>query len=59
MMPVEQTCPQCRGRFIGSDVVGLPCPSCMDMSNETLLEMLAAMNQMYYQEETDDRQSTS
>lgn len=58
MIPVEQTCPKCRGRFMGSDVVGLSCPSCMEMSDETLTVMLAAMNQMYYQEEDNDRPST-
>lgn len=59
MIPVEQTCPKCRGRFVGSDVVGFPCPSCMEMDDQTLADVLAAMNQMYYQEEEDyDRPRT-
>lgn len=60
MIPVEQTCPKCGTRFMGSDVVGLPCHYCMGLSDETLAEMLSAMNQMYYQpeEETNDRPRT-
>jgi len=56
MIPVEQTCPKCGSRFMGSDIVGLPCTSCMDLTEQSLLETLAAMNQMYYQEEeTNDK----
>jgi hypothetical protein len=51
MIPVEQTCPKCHIRFLGSDVVGLPCPSCMGMSGQSITEALAAMNQMFYEEE--------
>lgn len=57
MIPVHQECPQCRGWFMGSDIVGLPCPYCMGMNEQSLTEALAAMNQMYYQpeEETNDK----
>lgn len=59
MIPVEQTCPKCHERFMGSDVIGFPCPSCMGLTGETIAEMLSSMNQMFYQEEEDDRQRTS
>lgn len=59
MIPVEQTCPKCRGRFMGSDVVGFPCPSCMGIDEQSLIEALAAMNQMYYLEEENDRPRTN
>jgi Zn finger protein HypA/HybF involved in hydrogenase expression len=29
MLPVEQTCPKCHNRFIGSDMIGFPCPDCL------------------------------
>lgn len=28
VMPVEQTCPSCGQRFMGSDAIGDPCPDC-------------------------------
>lgn len=29
MLPVEQTCPTCHTRFMGSDMVGDPCLGCI------------------------------
>jgi len=58
MLPVEQTCPKCHGRFMGSDVIGYPCPSCTGISEQSLIEALTSMNQMYYQEEENDRPRT-
>lgn len=28
VMPVEQTCPKCHNRHMGSDVLGMPCFEC-------------------------------
>lgn len=39
MIPVEQTCPKCGGRFVGSDIVGYPCPPCSG-ENSALTEAL-------------------
>lgn len=60
MVPIEQKCPQCGDWFMGSDIVGLPCMSCMGISNQSLSEILAEMNQMFYQEEeNNDRPATN
>lgn len=36
MIPVEQTCPKCGTRFMGSDIIGYPCFSCgiVEMAEE-------------------------
>jgi DnaJ-class molecular chaperone len=51
MIPISQTCPQCSGQFIGSDIIGHPCPSCQGLDSSAITAALLAMNQMYNQEE--------
>jgi hypothetical protein len=51
MVPVEQTCPSCHRRHLGSDIVGLPCANCMGI-NETAL--MQALNQMRFIEEENE-----
>lgn len=55
MVPVEQTCPKCKARFMGSDMVGDPCPSCQFGWNY-MSALNEAINQMSYEEkdEADD-----
>lgn len=45
-IPVEQTCPECRGRFVGSDIVGLPCPNCQGFDQAALDRAVAALTSM-------------
>jgi hypothetical protein len=54
MRPVEQTCPKCQGRFLGSDVIGFPCEPCLQLDPKSFAEAIATMNQMYYQEKEND-----
>jgi hypothetical protein len=42
---------------MGSDVIGFPCPPCMEIDERTFAEIMASMNQMYYQEEEDNGRS--
>lgn len=58
MIPVEQTCPKCRNRFVGSDVVGFPCPDCFDYKFDMTL-LTTSLNQMYYQEDENDGRPTT
>lgn len=49
MIPTEQTCPICGDRFEGSDVIGDPCPNCIDpVCNLALsaIDAQAAVNEM-------------
>lgn len=60
MIPTWQTCPECRRDFLGSDVVGDPCPECSGLGKIDMETLNTALNQLYYQEEEkNDRQSTS
>lgn len=46
VIPVEQTCPVCGDRFMGSDMVGMPCMPCASggLLDENLLTSLAYGN---------------
>ena len=56
MIPVNQICPGCKQEFLGSDMIGFPCPSCQGWDITALNEALHSMNQMHYKEDdTDDR----
>ena len=51
MVPVEQTCPVCNNRFMGSDMVGDPCMPCRGFNELTLEELTNAISTtMYYEE---------
>ncbi len=58
MIPVDQTCPLCHCRFIGSDVVGGPCQACL--GDEDIIAALDALNKIFNQEEEiNDRPATN
>ena len=45
-IPVEQTCPECRRRFVGSNIVVYPCLECQGYDQAALERAVAALDSM-------------